>query len=46
MLVARTLPLADELAVANGEKFTKRITFVPEAGVTDGQDAESELNVE
>lgn len=45
MLVARTLPLADDLAVAVGEKLASKITDVPEAGVTDGQDAESELNV-
>jgi hypothetical protein len=46
MLVARTLPLADELAVATGEKLTCKMVFVPEAGITSGQEAVSELKVE
>lgn len=44
--MARTLSLADELAVAAGEKFTSKMTFVPETGVTGGQEAVSELKVE
>ncbi len=45
MLVASTLPLADELAVATGEKLTCKIVFVPGAGLTSGQEAVSELKV-
>ncbi len=46
MLVANTLPLAEELAVATGAKFTSKITFVPEAGVTGVHEAVSELKDE
>ncbi len=45
MLVARTLPLADELAVTTGEKLTCKMVFVPEPELTSGQEAVSELKV-
>jgi hypothetical protein len=45
MLVASTLPLADKLAVATGEKLTCKMVFVPGTGLTGGHEAMSELKV-